>query len=170
MENKNIIIWEEKFNKYLELEKECSKNINLINDVKNNLKKLLGNQKSDDLIFYKSLIENTYFYLFQSLKIRKIKLLNDLNFIWKMMDERKKCEEISSHNFNLLLQDYIKICRDNELAKKNNTSLKWVKDDNLKNINELEIMIGEVLDYHNKILEFFNSIVNMEKEFYCSKE
>ena len=51
MENtdKNISEWEEKFNTYCELETKCISNICSISEIKNNLKKLLGNQKKDDL-------------------------------------------------------------------------------------------------------------------------
>jgi hypothetical protein len=61
MENtdKNILQWEEMFNKYCELELKCVNNINGILEIKNNLKKLLGNQKKDDILFYKSLIDNS---------------------------------------------------------------------------------------------------------------
>jgi len=56
--DKNILEWEEKFNKYIDLESKCNVGINSIIEIKNNLKKLLGNQKKDDIQFYKSLIDN----------------------------------------------------------------------------------------------------------------
>ena len=40
--------------------------------------KLLGNQNEDDIIFYKSIIDNSYFYLTNSLKIRKFKIMKDI--------------------------------------------------------------------------------------------
>ena len=79
--DKNIINWEEKFNRYCDLETKCIANIAAISEIKNNLKKLLGNQKKDDIVFYKSLIDNSHFYLLSSLKIRKIKFLKDLNYL-----------------------------------------------------------------------------------------
>ena len=54
----NILAWEEKFNKYTEFENKINLNINNMNEIKNNLKKLLGNQKKDDIVFYKSIIDN----------------------------------------------------------------------------------------------------------------
>ena len=171
MENtdKNILIWEEKFNKYIDFETKCNVGINSIIEIKNNLKKLLGNQKKDDLLFYKSLIDNSYFYLTSSLKIRKIKLLKDLNFIWAMIDERKSMEEVNKLNFISLLKDYRKMSEDIINAKKNNTMLTWVKDDKVENLAELEHELYEIMEYHLKLIEFFSSSVEIEKAFYCGK-
>jgi len=59
----------------MELKVLCASNINSIIEIKNNLKNLLGHQDKDDIIFYKSIINNSIFYLSDSLKIRKIKVL-----------------------------------------------------------------------------------------------
>jgi hypothetical protein len=171
MENtdKNILEWEEKFNKYIDLESKCNVGINSVIEIKNNLKKLLGNQKKDDIQFYKSLIDNSYFYLNNSLKIRKIKFLKDLNYIWTMIDERKQMEEINKMNFLALLKDYRKLSEDINSAKKNNTILTWVKDDRVENLVSLEQEFNEIIDYHVKLIEFFFSAVEIEKAFYCGK-
>jgi hypothetical protein len=171
MENtdKNIVEWEEKFNKYLELEIKCNAGINSIIEIKNNLKKLLGNQKKDDILFYKSLIDNSHFYLTSSLKIRKIKLLKDLNYIWALIDERKSMEEVNKLNFMSLLKDYRKMSEDIINAKKNNTMLTWVKNDMIENMVELEHEFHEIMEYHIKLIEFFSSSVMIEQTFYCGK-
>ena len=72
---KNCQLWESLFNTYNELDKDTVKNINKINEIKNNLTKLLGNQSKDDIHFYKSIIDNSHFYLDNSIKIRKTKFL-----------------------------------------------------------------------------------------------
>jgi hypothetical protein len=171
MENtdKTILEWEEKFNKYMEFENICNTNINNIIEIKNNLKKLLGNQKKDDIQFYKSLIDNSYFYLNSSLKIRKIKFLKDLNYIWNMIDERKQMDEINKLNFIALLKDYRKLSEDIINAKKNNTTLTWVKNDMVENLAEIEHDLDEIMEYHIKLIEFFSSSVMIEKAFYCGK-
>lgn len=171
MENtdKNILEWEEKFNKYTELEGKCIANIVSISEIKNNLKKLLGNQKNDDIVFYKALIDNTYFYLSSSLKIRKIKFLKDLNYLLGQIDERKQIDEVNKSNFVALLKDYRKMAEDIVQAKKNNTSLTWVKDDKVQNLQELEKDFIEVMEYHIKLIEFFSSSVELERAFYCGK-
>jgi hypothetical protein len=171
MENtdKNIVEWEEKFNKYLEFEIKCNAGINSIIEIKNNLKKLLGNQKKDDILFYKSLIDNSHFYLTSSLKIRKIKLLKDLNYIWNMIDERKSMEEVNKLNFISLLKDYRKMSEDIINAKKNNTMLTWVKDDKVENLADLEHEFHEIMEYHIKLIEFFASSIIIEQTFYCGK-
>lgn len=171
MENtdKNLMEWEEKFNKYCEYENKTILYINSISEIKNNLKKLLGNQKKDDVLFYKSLIDNSHFYLSNSLKIRKIKLLKDINYLWNKIDERKQIDEINKSNFMILLKEYRKMSEDILMAKKNNTILTWVKDDKIESLLELENDFNEILDYHLKLIEFFYSNVQLEKIFYCGK-
>ena len=73
--NNNIDNWNILFIKYCDCEKKCVDNINAIGNIKKNLKNLLGNQKNDDLMFYRSLIESSYFYLTNSLKIKKTKFV-----------------------------------------------------------------------------------------------
>ena len=170
MENtdKNILEWEEMFNKYCDLELKCVNNIKGILEIKNNLKKLLGNQKKDDILFYKSLIENSYFYLSNSLKIRKKKILNDLNYIWSCIDDKKQMNEVNENNFSDLIKDYEKMITNINIAKKN-TALSWVKNNNIENFNDLEKNINEILEYHLKLIEYFCLSVELEKGFYCEK-
>jgi hypothetical protein len=164
-----ILEWEEKFTKYTEFENKINLNINNMNEIKNNLKKLLGNQKKDDIVFYKSIIDNSYFYLINSLKIRKMKFLKDLNYIWGQIDERKNMDEVNKSNFMALLKDYRKMSEDISQAKKNNTILTWVKDDKIENLQNFENEFKEIIDYHVNLIEFFHSIVELEKAFYCGK-
>jgi hypothetical protein len=171
MENadNNILNWNNSFLKYSEYEKKCVENINAIGEIKKNLKNLLGNQKKDDLMFYKSLIESSYFYLSNSLKVRKIKILKDLNYIWSRIDERKQMDEVNKNNFMALIKDYNKMIDDINSTKKNNTMLTWVKNDNIESLHDLEKDIYEILEYHLKLIEFFSSSVELEKAFYCGK-
>lgn len=165
----NMLKWDDYFTQYCNYEKKCIENINAIGEIKNNLKKLLGNQKKDDILFYKSLIESSYFYLTNSLKVRKIKFLKDLNFIWSRIDERKQMDEVNKSNFMALLKDYDKMADDINSAKKNNTILTWVKDDKVESLQDLEKDFDEILEYHVKLIEFFSSSVELEKAFYCGK-
>lgn len=165
----NIIKWENKFNTYLEIEIKCNALITQISEIKNNLIKLLGNQKKDDIVFYKSLIDNSFFYLTNSLKIRKIKLLKDLNYIWNLLDNKKTVEELNKTNFQSLMKDYRKMADEINQAKKNNTMLTWVKDDRVESLQEIEGELDEIMDYHLKLIQFFHSSVELEKIFYCGK-
>jgi copper chaperone CopZ len=161
--------WNNMFIKYCEYEKKCVENINAIEKIKINFTKLLGNQKKDDLIFYKSLIENSYFYLSNSLKIRKKKILNDLNYIWSCIDDKKQMDEVNENNFTALIKDYEKMVTNINLSKKNNTALSWVKNDNIESFHDLEKNIYEILEYHLKLIEYFCLSVELEKGFYCEK-
>jgi hypothetical protein len=171
MENtdNNILQWDEFFTQYCNYEKKCIENITAIGEIKNNLKKLLGNQKKDDILFYKSLIESSHFYLTNSLKVRKIKFLKDLNHLWSRIDERKQMDEVNKSNFMALIKDYDKMADDINSAKKNNTVLTWVKDDKIESLQDLEKDFFEIMEYHVKLIEFFSSSVELEKAFYCGK-
>jgi hypothetical protein len=165
----NILKWENKFNTYLDVEIKCNTLMVQISEIKNNLVKLLGNQKKDDIIFYKSLIDNSFFYLTNSLKIRKIKFVKDLNYIWNLLDNKKIIEELNKTNFQSLMKDYRKMTDDINQAKKNNTMLTWVKDDRVESLQEIEGELDEIMDYHLKLIQFFHSSVELEKIFYCGK-
>ena len=167
--DKNLLDWEEKFNNYCDCEQRCINGINEINGIKNNLKKLLGNQENDDIVFYKSLIDNSHFYLSNSLRIRKIKFLQDMNFLLSQIDERKKMNEVNKNNFLSLLKDYRKLSEDILSAKNNNTMLTWVKDDKVNNLNSFEKDFNDVMSYHSKLINFFASSVELERAFYCGK-
>ena len=164
-----LLIWEEQFTKYCEYEDKCNFNINYIGEIKNNLSKYLGKQKKDDILFYKSLIETSHFYLINALKIRKIKLLTDMNYLWKKIDERKNMSEVNKSNFIAIIKDFRKVSEDILSAKNNNTVLTWVKDDTIENLNGLEDEFTEIMNYHLKIIEFFSASVELEKAFYCGK-
>ena len=120
-------------------------------------------------MFYKSLIESSHFYLSNSLKVRKIKMLKDLNHIWSRIDGRKQMDEVNKNNFMALIKDYDKMIDDINSTKKNNTMLTWVKNDNIESLHDLEKDIYEILKYHLKLIEFFSSSIELEKVFYCGK-
>ena len=162
--------WENKLSTYLDKEIICITNINSILEIKNNLIKLLGNQKEDDIMFYKSLIENTYMYLTRSLKSRKIKLLNDLNFIWNRIEKHKKMSEVNKTNFNALVKDYRKSAEEILIAKQNNTILNWVKNDKIETLEEIKNDLNEIMSYHIRLIECFSVTVEHEKNFFCGNK
>ena len=164
---KNIMDWDKKINVYCEVEKKCLEYISSISEIKNNLNKLLGNQKKDDIAFYKSMIDNSHFYLTSSLKIRKVKLIKDLNVIWKMINEFRDMEELSKSNFNALLKDYEKMSKDIFYARENNTALGWVKNDMIESLEIIENDMTEVINYHTNIIEYLFKMIELEKNFYC---
>jgi hypothetical protein len=164
--NNNITHWTKLFADYGVYETLCIDHLNIICEIKNNLKKLLGNQKKDDLIFYKAIIENSYYYLSNCLKIRKLKFLKDINLIWSCIDSHKQIDNINKYNFTTLMQEYNKIVDDINFTKKNNTILTWVKNDTVESIHELERDISEILEYHVKLIKSLSKIIEYEKLFY----
>ena len=162
--------WELRLASYLDKETNCITNINSILEIKNNLIKLLGNQKKDDVLFYKSLIESTHFYLTKSLNMRKIKLLNDLNFIWNRIETYKKMSEVNKTNFNALVKDYRKCAEDIMIAKQHNTVLNWVKNDKIENLEEIKNDLNEIMSYHTRLIDCFLVTVEHEKNFFCGNK
>ena len=165
----NILLWEGKYNKYNELEILCTTNINSIIEIKNNLKNLLGHQDKDDMIFYKSIIDNSIFYLSNSLKIRKIKFLKDLNNIWNKINESKHMDELNKIYFQSLLKDYKQLAEEIMITKKNNIILNWVKDDKIENLQDFENYFSDVMKYHVKLIQSLTYCIEFEKTFYCGK-
>jgi hypothetical protein len=167
--NEYLGTWEAKFINYCEIEKICIANLTDIYETKQNLIKLLGKQKKDDITFYKSIIDNSYFYLTSSLKIRKTKFLKDLNYVWFQIDNFKQMDEINRCNFMALLKDYQKMADDINYAKQNNTILYWVKDDKVESLQQIEKDMNEILTYHINIMEYFNKFILMERNFFCGE-
>jgi hypothetical protein len=166
---KNIIEWLEKFNKYIDTEANCINNIESIVEVRNNIDKMISNQRKDDVQFYKSILENSLFYLNNSLKIKKIKFTKDLNYIWNKIDERKKMDDISKSNFEYMMKDYKRVSEEITEMKKNNNKMAWIKDETIHDLQEVEHELNGILDYHLKLIEFFHSSTEIEKVFYCGK-
>ncbi len=161
--------WETMFNFYLETLDNCTLALTSISEIKNKLTTLIGNQRKDDIIFYKSIITSSYYYYSESLKVRKLKIIKDLNYIWTKLDEKKSLVELNKGTFSLLLKDFCKLYEDIIIAKQHNTSLTWVKDDKIITIQEVEDELNEILKYHMKIISSFETSVKNETSFYCSR-
>jgi hypothetical protein len=172
MEDKDEIIlnWENNYNNYIKIENECNIKINKIIEMKNNLLHILNNQRQDDVIFYKAIIENSCFYLTKSLKIRKIKLLNDIKTINKQLNKNEdEDDSINIDNiFTIFIKNFKKIYDEINEDIKNKTNLKWVKEDNIRDLTIVINNMMNILEYHYKILNNFTKIVDIEYNFYCN--
>ena len=165
----NLLNWQNQYIKYCELENLCNININYIINIKNNLINLLGYHEKDDIIFYQSIINNSIFYLSNSLKIRKIKFLKDLNNVWiKINDNNKYNKDLNQICFQSLLKDYKKISDEINISKKTHKTLYWIKNDKIKNLQEFENLFTEILQYHLKLINSLLILINHEKNFYCN--
>lgn len=163
-----MIKWEEKFNFYLLIETKCIEFISSMGEIKNKLTTLIGNQRTDDIIFYKSIINSSYYYFNESLKVRKLKYIKDLTYIWKKIDDKKSIVELNNSSFSSLLKDFSKLFEDIAIAKQYNTPLSWVKDDKVISVKEIEEELTDILAYHLNIISFFHTSIKNECEFYCS--
>jgi hypothetical protein len=159
--------WDKIFKDYQDADAQCTSQIHSIMEIKNNLSKLIGNQRKDDIMFYKSIIDNSYYYLEKSLEIRKLKFIKDLNYIWHKIDDRKTLSELNTSNFSTLLKDFKKVVDDMYIAKLNNTSLSWVKDDTIISLEETHKEIDDILNYHLRLIKSFLNSVSNEHNFFC---
>jgi hypothetical protein len=162
--------WEATFNSYLDNELQCTNKLNLILEIKNNLTKLIGNQRKDDILFYKSIIDNSYYYYTKSLNVRKIKFIKDLSFIYTKLDDRKTFTELNKSNFSTLLKDFTKLVDDAKTAKENNTVLSWVKDDTIISLQETEKELDDIMKYHVNLMNSFYKSIENEANFYCGNK
>ena len=167
---KIISVWEEKFDKYLESEKKCDEFIIQIYNIKNRLTGLIGNQRKDDIIFYKAIINSSHFYLSESLKKLKFKFINDLNYIWNKMNPNKKVVELNRNIFIILIRDFQKIFDDITISRQHNTLLTWVKDDVFINLQDIEKEMNDIISYHTILINSFLVTCKNEADFYCKNK
>jgi len=163
----NITIWESLFDEYNIIVNKCTNYIKNISEIKNNLTNLLGNQKKDDINFYKSIIDNSYFHLNNSLKIRQSKFLIDLNNILSQINDCTQIDSITKGNFTTIMKNYQKMAEKIKYDRDNNTLLTWVKNDKIESLNELNNNMNEIMNYHLKLINHINSFIEMEQQFYC---
>jgi len=167
-----IVEWLDQFKKYSELETRCRAGIAELNSIKINLERLIGRQKKDDALFYQSIIENSYFFLENSLRIRRSKFIRDMLAISSLIETYKhikinpKPVNIDSSSFTAITNDIKDIYEEIERAKRNSSTLSWVKDDQISTLQEIEKDMSETLTYHTILMEYFEKLVYHELNFY----
>ena len=167
-----IVEWLEQFKKYTEVESRCKAGIAELNSIKINLERLIGRQKKDDALFYQSIIENSYFFLENSLRIRRSKFIRDLLAISSLIENYKhikinpKPVNIDNSSFTAITNDIKDIYEEIERAKRNSSTLSWVKDDQISTLQEIEKDMSETLTYHILLIEYFEKLVIHELNFY----
>jgi len=182
--------WNDLINIYFEIEEECISKINLINNIRNNLKKKLIYLNKDDILYYNCIIDNSYYYLKNSLKVNQIKFLKDLNNLLFKINKNNifKIITLTKTDINLIINSYVKLNNDIIELKKNNIEYKWIKEDidNLQEISELssgicscktsidflqqdiENNIDKTINYHIKLINFLLSIIKLNYDFFNS--
>jgi hypothetical protein len=160
-----VTCWNNIFDQYINLDIKCSEYIDTIKEIKENLSTLLGDQKKDDIVFYRSIIDNSYFYLSSSIKTRKIKFLKDLNCIAKKININKEIDCINKSNYSFILKEYIKIQYSID-KNKSNTILTWVKNNRIESLQEFEKDMTEAIKYHYELLINLSQFIELEKIFY----
>jgi len=159
--------WISEFTKYLNYITSSNKLLNNILSIKKNIINLMGKQDDDDIIFYKGLINNSYYFYSKSLDIRKKKMLRDLNSINNIIDKNDSINEINKTNFEIIIKKYIQLRINTGVRQKNNTKLTWVKSDIIESLYQFESDMDSLLKYHIKIISFFEQCLELETIFFC---
>ena len=159
--------WNENNKEFLSQVDNAKIKLSEILKIKNNLNKLIGKQNDDDLKFYESIINNSYTFLGKSLQVRLRKALYDYNEIYKLIDNKKGFEILNITNFTSMMNDFSKLCGDVKSAMENNTKLTWVKDDRIESIQQIISETDDAITYHDKLIDHFNNLLDLEKMFFC---
>ena len=114
---KTIYRWEELYDDYKYYETILIENINNIIDIKEEIKNTPKFIDKDDNDFNLALIENSLYFLIKSLKVNRIKFLEDYNKLWLKLDSSKQYTDIDKYIFSLVLKQY-KIISDKIFEKK----------------------------------------------------
>lgn len=161
---KNIIIFQNLFTEYKYYENICINNINILNDTKEDLNKLIIYEDIDDTNFYKALIENSLYYLSKSIKLNQEKFINDFNNICIKLN-KNTFNIIDQNNFNSILKEYKKIS--DNIINQNYNKYSWFKLNSVEELLELEKNINKILLFHNKIIKYFAIISELKNHYYC---
>lgn len=157
--------------------------IALINEVKNLLKKLsngvnefqhninINEQESDDILFYRSIISDSRNFFITSFKIRKNKILFDINNILAMFDYEyiPTVSELNKTTYNILKKYYQKLGKEVEENNKNIGKPTWIKNNRLKYIETIKREMNRTFIYHIQINEYYRNNIIGELKFFKIK-
>ena len=117
--------------------------------------------------FYNSIISDSIYYFKNSIITRRKKLINDLS---KLLSNFILNKIISFDDFTVII--FKQILNENyTILKRNNkdtSKYKWIKDDNYLDIDNFEIKLDKILDYHIFILESFLLTLEKDSSFYLA--
>jgi hypothetical protein len=159
--------WSRQFDMYKQTEQACLADIAAIGEIKHNLKRLIGTQEEDDFMFYKVIIDNSQYYLKNSLKIRITKFIKDLNHIHHKINGIESMEVLDKPSFTAVLKDYETIYREVCDSRTAATSLTWVKSNDIKTLDGINATIDKTMRYHLSLIQQLACLTKQEKQFYC---
>ena len=155
----------------------------LFSEIKNILKKLANGakeyqhniniyeQESDDLIFYKSIILDSKKFYVTSHKIRKNKLMYDINEILKMFNysNMPTLNEINKTTKGIIKKYYLKLAK--EVRANNETINKpvWIKNNKLKYVETIKREMNRTFLYHIEINKHYRDCLIKELNFFKIK-
>ncbi len=157
------------FKNLLQLLKDIKNELVKLSELVNNYEHLLNykNQEKDDLLFYRSMICDSKNFFFPSFRIRKKKIVNDINKIIKMFRyedirpinslDDKIVGEIKSHYSRLL-----KEVKDSSI----NVDTKWIKNNKVRSPELIRNELTRTFKYHLDINNHFYISIKNEVEFY----
>ena len=160
--------WVDLFDQYIAIDLASHGRVAQLNSLKVNLNQLIGSQKKDDVQFYRSIIENSHFYLSSSLRVRRAKFLCDISAIWGALRPGSALVSADRNIFLALTRDLTRGHETIVRAHQNCTTLSWVKRDQIDNLQEVEVDLGTTLRYHIELMTYFNALADLEFGYYSA--
>jgi len=160
--NPDIKKWVRWFNAVNQKYEESTQIIGRMIKQKNMLNANNERQDSDDLMFYKSILFDSIYFFKKSLKVRRMKFINDISTLNKYFDkDRMSLDDVNKPIYWGMLNDYY-----NEMNIKNLQDLQWIKDDMLVSLIEWKKDLNYILNYHYYIINNFCTTLENEVSFY----
>lgn len=153
--------------------------VNILDEVKELLKKLSNlcenyhqkfnvfEQDHDDIVFYQSIIFDSKNFYLSSYKVRKDKLIYDLNQFIKLFNfsNIQKVMDINPK----VIEFFRKLFNKYDSINKNNIKLTWMKSNKTILVKDIRFEFNRVLSYHKLINTHFKNILTDEILFFNLK-
>ena len=109
-------------------------------------------------------MEGLIFFLIKSLKVNRIKFLEDYNKLWLKLDSSKQYTDIDKYIFSLVLKQY-KIISDKIFEKKQFYNYQLTKSlaEDIQNLLNKETSINKILIYHKTIIKYLSIVSEIDK-------
>lgn len=140
-----------------------------LNDLSLNYESIINSkyQDKDDLIFYKAMISDSKKFFVPSFRIRKKKIVNDINKILMMFNyhDIRYVNYIDINTIKILKDVYTRLILEIQDSSKKNTS-RWIKENKVKCAETIKLEMERTFNYHFDVNSHFFEIISKEVAFY----
>ena len=159
-------------NELISLISKIKNKLSELNDLSINYESIINTNYQDkhDLIFYKSMILDSKKFFIPSFRIRKKKIVNDINKILKLFDFQniKYLNNIDSNTIKIIRDNFSRLITEIKEGS-NQKSTKWIKDNKIKCLDSINLELYRTFAYHININTHFLNSISSEVNFYSIK-